>query len=307
MNLMTYIRVFKRSLFPVGTVIFFLAVLLIAHDAVSLDKWVSRDAYVASGIGDARILIPFLADDVPSSSICGMVYNGLTKTDKNLNIVGDLAEKWEVEDGGRIITFYLRRNVLWHDGKPFTSRDVRFTFETILDPETGCPYVASYSDIEKIEVPDLYTVRFYYSKPYAPALLKLGMGIIPEHLFKGIEDIRQSTLARAPIGTGPYKFSRWKSGQYIILEANEDYFEHTPGIKRYVSKIVPDQAVQFLELVSGGTDSMDLNPYQYRYRSNTKEFTSRIEKYKYLAHSYSYIGYNLKDPLFFPTGKSVRP
>ena len=281
------------------TVIFFLFVLTVVIEAYPQQEgWTSRDAYVSSGIGDARILIPFLADDTTSSSICSLVYNGLTKIDKDLNIAGDLAERWEVTDGGLTITFYLRKDARWHDGMPFTARDVRFTFETILDPGVGCPYISSYTDITEIEVIDPHTIRFCYKRPYAPALVKLGMGIIPEHLFRDIKDIRKSHYARAPVGTGPYRFSEWKSGRYIILDANPGYFEHSPGIKRYVYKVVPDQAVQFLELVTGQADSMDLNPYQFFYRSNTRQFIDRIRKYRYLSHSYVYIGYNLKDPLF---------
>ena len=263
------------------------------------DKWISRDAYVASGLGDARILIPFLADDSSSGSICALVYNGLTKTDKDLNIVGDLAESWDIEEGGLSITFYLRKNVLWHDGVSMTAEDIKFTYETILDPRTVWPYISSSPDIPDIKVIDPYTIRFDYEKPYAPALLKFGMGVIPRHIYAGSKDsIKRSRYARAPIGTGPYKFSRWLSGQYIILEANQEYFEHPPGIKRYVYRIIADQTVQFLELVSGDVDSMVLNPYQYFYRSDTDRFKEQMNKYRYLAHSYTYIGYNLKDPLF---------
>jgi len=291
--------VFRRSLFLLKTVIFFLIVFHADRRGFTQQEaWVSRDAYVSSGIGDARVLIPFFADDTTSSSICGLVYNGLTKVDKDLNIVGDLADRWETGGGGLSITFYLRRDVRWHDGMPFTAEDVRFTFETILDPGTGCPYISSYADIADIEIIDPYTIRFYYSRPYAPALLKFGMGIIPAHLFRDIEDIRMSLYARAPVGTGPYRFSRWESGRYIVLEADPGYFEHVPGIKRYVYRIIPDQAVQFLELVSGGIDSMELNPYQFFYRSDTPRFKTNISKYRYLARSYTYIGYNLKDPLF---------
>ncbi|NQT32786.1 MAG: peptide-binding protein [Candidatus Omnitrophica bacterium] len=268
------------------------------------EKWVSDDAYVSSGLGDARVLIPFLADDVTSGSICGLVYNGLTKVGKNLDVVPDLAESWEVSPVGLIITFYLRKNVTWHDGMPFTADDVRFTFDVIRDPDSGCPYVSNYKDISKIEVVGPHTIRFYYKQPYAPALLRFGMGIIPKHLFENTGDVRRSVYAREPVGTGPYIFSRWLHGQYIVLDANPDYFEHAPGIKRYVYRVIPDQAIQFLELISGELDSMDLNPYQYVYRSNTEEFEARIKKYRYLAHSYTYIGYNLQDPIF--SDKRVR-
>ncbi|MDD4956551.1 MAG: peptide-binding protein [Candidatus Omnitrophica bacterium] len=257
-----------------------------------------RDAYVSAGTGDARILIPFLADDVASSSICGMVYNGLTKVDKDLTVVPDLAESWVVSADGLSITFKLRDGVKWHDGRPFSANDVKFTFETILDPATGCPYTGAYKDIKSIKVEDSRTITFEYAAPYAPALLKLGMGIIPEHIFSEVGDMRSSPHARDPIGTGPYKFIRWRTGEYILLEANTEYFGGCPGIKRYVYRIIPDESVQFLELITESIDSMDLNPYQYVYRSGGDSFKRRINKYKYLAHAYTYVGYNLRDPLF---------
>ncbi|MBD3426341.1 MAG: peptide-binding protein [Candidatus Omnitrophica bacterium] len=289
----------KRPPFAVCAVVLFLVFFHPSiHNTIYARTEISRGAYVASGIGDARILIPFLADDSSSGSICELVYNGLTKTDKDLKITGDLAESWEVLEGGLKIVFHLRKDAKWHDGTSLTASDVEFTYRTILDPETGCPYISSYRDIEKITVIDPYTIRFDYSRPYAPALLKFGMGIIPEHLYSGFDDLRKSPYARAPVGTGPYKFVKWQSGQFIILKANPDYYEHRPHIKRYVYRIIPDQAVQFLELVAGGIDSMNLNPYQFHYRSETRQFRERINKYSYLAHSYTYIGYNLEDPLF---------
>ncbi|MGB2630826.1 MAG: peptide-binding protein [Candidatus Omnitrophota bacterium] len=295
---------FKRSLFIPKAVVFFLFLFLTVTPDPAQEVWTSRDAYVSAGIGDARILVPFLADDVSSGSVCGLIFNGLTKVDKDLKVVGDLAESWDVLDGGLTITFHLRKGVKWHDGAPFTAEDVRFTYETILDPGTGCPYISSYSSIKTITVIDPYTIRFDYNRPYAPAILKFGMGIVPKHLFEKAGDVRKSAYAIAPVGTGPYRFTRWERGRYIILEENPEYFEHRPGIKHYIYRLIPDQAVQFLELVSGGVDSMSLNPYQYRYRSETSEFRERIRKYHYLAHSYTYIGYNLKDPFF--ADKKVR-
>lgn len=290
-----------RPLILPGIVAFFLVVLswaCVPAVGAAGEKWVSRDAFVSAGIGDARILIPFLADDTASASVCGLVYNGLTKIDKDLKVVGDLALSWDVEEGGRAITFHLRWDVLWHDGKPFTADDVVFTYRAILDPAVGCPYISNFKDINDVRAIDAHTVRFGFERPYAPALVKLGMGIIPEHVFELDRDIRKSKYARCPIGTGPYRFSKWEIGQYMVLEANPDYFEHVPGIKRYVYRLIPDQSVQFLELLSDGIDSMDLNPYQFRFRADTPEFRARIAKYEYLSQSYTYIGYNLNDPLF---------
>lgn len=294
------INAFKRSLLVKMRVTFFVVLFLlniVPAPSQEIPRK-SRDAYVSSGISDVRILLPLFADDAISSSICDFIYNGLTKIDKDLQVTGDLAEDWKIEEEGTTIIFNLRKNVTWHDGEPFTAKDVLFTYKKILDPGTGCPYISSYSGIEKIEVLDEYTIKFKYAVPYAPALSKFGMGIIPEHIFRDTLELQKSPYALKPVGTGPYKFSAWKKAEYIILEANEDYFEHVPFIKRHVYRIIPDQNVQFLELTSGSIDSMDLNPYQFIYRSNTRRFRERIDKYKYLARSYTYVGYNQKDPLF---------
>ena len=217
--------------------------------------------------------------------------------DKDLNIIGDLAESWDISKDGTEITFFLKKGIKWHDGTPLTARDVKFTFKAILDPKNACPYAASYQDIESIEIIDDFTVKFKYSKPYAPALSKLGTAIIPEHIYRK-EDLRTSKLRRNPIGCGPYIFKKWKTDQYIILESNKDYFEHRPYIDRTVTRVIPDQAVQFLELLTGGIDAMALNSYQYFYRTDTDKFKTNYKKYKYLSRGYSYIGYNLNDPLF---------
>jgi len=255
------------------------------------------DAFVSSSSADAIILIPFLADDSPSSSICSLVFNGLTKVDKNLKIVGDLAKDWQVSKDKLTITFHLREGIKWQDGKEFTAEDVKFTFDAILNPKNASPYIASYQDIEEVKVINKYTVQFKYKKPYAPALSKLGLGIIPKHILEG-KNIRKSSFKRKPIGTGPYKLTTWKTDQYMILDSFKDYFEHTPYMDKYVMRVIPDQTVQFLELITGGIDYMGLTSYQYRYRTDSKKFKERFNKYKYLAHSYAYIGYNLDEPLF---------
>jgi len=261
------------------------------------------DVYVTGEIADARNLIPFLATDTASSSITSLLFNGLTKVDKNLNLIGDIAERWDISEDGTEITFFLKKNIKWHDGVPLTTRDVKFTFETILDPKNACPYSSDFMDIKSIDLLDDYIVKFKYSKPYAPAISKLGMPIVPEHLLAG-EDLLKSRFKRVPVGCGPYIFKEWKTDQHIILEANKDYFEHRPYINRCVSRVIPDLSVQYLELITGGIDSMGLTPYQYFYRTQTDVFKKKYNKYKYLSRSYSYIGYNLNDRLF--SDKRVR-
>jgi len=92
------------------------------------------DILVEGSIGDASTLIPILATDSTSHQIGGLVYNGLVKYDKDINVVGDLAERWSISPDGLVITFHLRQGVKWHDGVPFTAQDVLFTYQVLVDP-----------------------------------------------------------------------------------------------------------------------------------------------------------------------------
>lgn len=255
------------------------------------------DAIVVASSGDARILIPILASDSASSDICGMVFNGLVKYDKNINIVGDLAESWEVQDDGKVIVFHLKKGVKWHDGAPFTAHDVEFTYKKLIDPAVKTPYSGDFERIKDFDVLDDHTVKVTYKEPFAPALSSWGMWIMPEHLLKG-EDLNKTRFGREPVGTGPYKFKSWKTGDKIELVSNHDYFEGRPYIDRYIYRIIPDEATTFLELQTQGVDMSTLTPLQFTRQTDNNFFKGHYNKFKYPSFGFTYMGYNLKDPKF---------
>jgi peptide/nickel transport system substrate-binding protein len=295
------------------------------------------DAFIDSSIGDASNLIPILVTDSASGDITDLVYNGLVKYDKDINIVGDIADCWEIQSrdkhltygdcdkylaeagpaekhepkesegresrDGFSITFHLRPGVKFHDGTECTAEDAMFTYQALIDPKTPTPYRGNYVMVKQAEVLDKYTFRVSYEKPFAPALISWGMGILPKHLLEG-KDITKSPLTRHPIGTGPYKFVEWRTGEKIVLESNHEYFEGRPYIDRYVYRIIPDPATMFLELKAGGIDSMGLTPTQYLKQTDTPEFKQRYNKYRYLSFGYTYLGYNLLNKKF--ADKKVR-
>ena len=266
------------------------------HDAVDL-KPVHGDTIVVGSIGDASNLIPLLASDASSHQIAGLVYNGLVRYDRKLKLEGELAESWEVSADGQTITFHLRHGVKWHDGAPFTAEDVMFTYRLIIDPKTPTAYAGDFVQVKKAKVIDPYTFQVVYEQPFAPALASWGLSILPKHLLAG-KDITKSPLSRHPIGTGPYIFNQWLSGEKIELTANPDYFEGQPYIDRYRYRIIPDSATMFLELKAGNLDWMGLTPIQYDRQTAGKKFKGKFNKYRYLSFSYTYLGYNLKNPLF---------
>ena len=129
------------------------------------------DMYVAASIGDASYLNPVLARDSASGEINGLIYNGLVKYDRDLKLVGDLAQSWDISANGLVITFHLKKNVRWHDGAPFTAEDVKFTYERLIDPKVQTPYSSDYLLVKNFVVIESFTVRVAYGQPFAPALL----------------------------------------------------------------------------------------------------------------------------------------
>ncbi len=255
------------------------------------------DSIVVGSIGQPSTLLPVLASDSASFDIADLIYNGLVKYDKNLKLVGVLAESWNVSTDGLAIIFHLRKGVKWHDGHDFTSRDVLYTYKVTIDPKTPTAYAESFKQVKKADAPDPYTFRVTYAKPYAPALESWSMLILPSHLLEG-NDITKSELARHPVGTGPYKFKEWVPGQKLVLESNKDYFEGRPYIDRYIYRIIPDNSTMFMELKAEGLDMMGLSPVQFQRETDTSRFKARFNKYRYPAFAYTYLGYNLRNPLF---------
>ena len=255
------------------------------------------DILVEGSIGDASNLIPLRATDSTSHAISGLIYNGLVKYDRDLNIVGDLAESWDISKDGLVITFRLQKNVRWHDGRPFTADDVLFTYRLTIDPKTPTAYAGDFLKVKKAEVLDPQTFRVIYDKPFAPALMSWSSAVMPKHLMEGTE-IAKSPLARHPIGTGPYRFKEWKTGQKIVLVYNPDYFEGRPYIDGRVMRIIPDMATMFLELRARGIDEMGLTPLQYTRQTENRFFRNNFQKYRYLSFAYTYMGFNLQNPMF---------
>ena len=266
-------------------------------------KPIHGDTFIEASIGEPNNLLPVLASDSASSDINGKVYNGLIRYDKNLQLEGELAESWEISEDKLSFTFHLRKDVTWHDGAPFTSADVLFTYQLYINPDVPTSYAEDFLQVAKAEAPDPYTFRVTYEKPYAPALESWGTSIHPKHLLEG-KEITKSPLSRSPIGTGPYKFVKWDAGEKVVLLANPDYFEGQPYLHRIVYRVIPDSSTQFLELQSGGLDYMGLTPIQYSTQTDTPAFKRKFNKYRYLSFSYTYLGYNLTKPLF--QDKSVR-
>ena len=255
------------------------------------------DTIVTGSIGEPRTLVPILASDSSSGAICSLVFNGLVKYDKDLHLIGDLAERWEVSQDGLEITFYLRKGVKWHDGELFTSKDVEFTYKSLIDPGVRTPYSGDFQMVQKLEIIDDYTLKVYYKEVFSPGLASWGMNIMPRHLLEK-ENLNTAKFARNPIGTGPYKFKLWKTGERVELVSNHEYFEGRPYIDRYIYRIIPDTATLFLELRAQAVDYTTLTPIQFRRQTETEFFKRNFQRFNFPSFGYTYMGYNLTNPKF---------
>ena len=260
------------------------------------------DTLVDASIGDISGLIPNITSDQSSHEIGGLIYSTLMRTDKLLRPEGELAERWEVSSDELTITFYLRKGAKWHDGEEVTAADVDFTYRYMIDPKTPTAYAEDFRQVKRAEIIDPHTYRVTYEKPYAPGLLSWGMWVLPRHIlepaWKAGEDLRTTRQNRYPVGSGPYRFVEWKTGEKIVLTANPDYFEGRPYINRVVYRIIPDQSTIFLELKSQNIDQAGLSPIQYRRQTEYPAFQKAFHRYRYVSNSYGYLGFNLRDRRF---------
>jgi peptide/nickel transport system substrate-binding protein len=260
------------------------------------------DTLVEASIGDISGLIPNITSDSASHEVGGLIYSNLVRTNKDLEVEGELAERWEISKDELTIIFHLRKGAKWHDGEEVTADDVDFTYRYMIDPKTPTAYAESFRQVRRAEVMDRYTYRVTYEKPYAPGLLSWGIWILPRHIlepaWKAGVDLRTTQQNRHPIGSGPYRFVEWKTGEKIVLESNHDYFEGRPFINRVVYRIIPDSATIFMELKAKNIDMAGLTPIQYRRQTDYPAFLKAFHRYRYLANAYAYLGFNLRDQRF---------
>lgn len=249
--------------------------------------------------GEPSGLITMIAGEAAASAVAQNIFSSLLRFDKNLEFEGELAESWQVSPDQKTITFKLKPNLKWADGKPLTSADILFTWKLVTDDKTRTPYGSDYKLVIRAETPDARTFKVSYAEPYAPAINSwAGLQILPKHLLQG-QDINNTPFARNPTGSHYYKLEKWRSGEQISLVRNSLSSQGPARIERLVSRFIPDEASQFLELMANNIDTMTLNPVQYaRIFPARPELEQKFGLYKELGNSYTYLGFNLKHKPF---------
>ena len=234
-------------------------------------------------------LDPRYATDANSVRIAGLIYNSLLRADEKAQLKPELAESWQMIDP-KTYLFDLRHDVRFHSGKQLTAQDVKYTYESILDPKNQSPKRGLLKQLQAVEQLSSSRLRFRLFSPYAPFLEQLTLGIVPA----GSESDPLSNRAPPP-GSGPFVLKSIDSGEKIILSANPDYWEGRPKIAGLVVKVVPDAMVRVLEFKKGTIDFLqnDIEPDMLPWLK--KNTNAAIEAN--LGTTFQYIGINLTHPI----------
>jgi len=232
-----------------------------------------------------KVLDPRYATDAISAKVCNLIYTGLMKRDKSLRLVPGIAERVEQPTPTQY-RITLKQNILFHNGQKLTAKDVKFTFESILDEKTASPKKGNLKEVKSIETPDEQTVIITLKQVSAPFIENLTIGIVPE----GSAD-----LTKAPVGTGPFSFIDYQRGELLDLKRNENYFEGTPRLSGVRFKVLPDETVRLLELKKGNIHlvSNPITPAVLPWLAKQEN----IEIRKKTGTNLSYIGFNMNDPV----------
>ncbi len=220
--------------------------------------------------------------------VSSKILEGLLSYDFELKPHPTLAESWAVSEDGLRITFNLRKNVKWHDGKPFTSKDVAFSAIKVWKELHGRGRL-TYRNLASVETPDDHTAIFVLANPspyIVQALAGMESPILPAHLYEGT-DVRRNAVNDAPVGTGPFKFKSWTRGSNVIVERNLDYWDiGKPYLDEIIFQTIPDDASRAAALEAGQADLSfsSLVPLSdvKRFEENPG-FTIEQRGYEYLA------------------------
>jgi len=193
-------------------------------------------------------LDPRIGIDGRAENIDSLIFDDLLTKGDDLNVAPGLAERWEVPDPLTYI-FHLHRGVRFHDGSPLTSRDVKWTFDSLLQGKVRSTKAANYRFVDHIDAPDDFTVIFHMKEPDAPLLWNLcdgAMGIVP---YGSLDEITQH-----PMGSGPFKFVSAETDRDVVLERNDAYWGEKAKLERVRFVVVPDETTAALELRKGTSD-----------------------------------------------------
>jgi peptide/nickel transport system substrate-binding protein len=283
------LRLMRLPLIRFPSFILILAALPLAFSQLSCSGNPDPNTLVMVIESSPANLDPRVGQDAYSERIDNLIFDDLLSRGDNLDVAPGLAERWEVPDPLTYI-FYLHRGVKFHDGRALTSRDVKWTFDSLLTGKIRSTKAAAYRFVDHLEAPDDDTVIFRMKEPDAALLWNISdgaIGIVP--YGSGDE------MSRHPIGSGPFKFVTAETDKEVIIERNDNYWGEKAKLARVRFAVVPDATTEALELRKGSGD-ITIN-------SLTPDTVLTLEREPFLAVEHApgtevqYLGFNLRDPI----------
>ncbi len=231
---------------------------------------------------DARV-----GNDNASGRVFDLIYSGLVKVTPDMSYAPDLATKWEMPDD-KTIVFHLNPNAKFHNGQPVRAADVKWTYDSLMDPKFVTSKRSGYAAVDHIEAPDEHTVIFKLKEPNGGLFDNLTLGILPTGADTNVYKTH-------PIGCGPYKVVDFRSDDRVVLEAFDQWHGGPPKIKNVILRVIPDATTRILEL-RRGTVQFEVNAIPFE---NISEFDGKPDFTvdKQPGSVYQYLAFNLKDPI----------
>lgn len=257
--------------------------------------------YCSTSASDAVSFHPYTTTDTASSGYYGNVYaSGLLRLDENtLEYVPNMAESYTIDADGLTFTFKLRENIMWSDGQPLTAHDFKWTYDQVINPDNGFPYLSQLEFITSFEALDDYTLEIKIDEIYAPALGQMS-GLItplPKHVWENLpwdDPERNPEINRPSVVSGPYKLAEWARDQRAVFEANESYwYRGRPNIERSLTEIVPDTDISYQMMRSGECDTGVITPEKLEEARTLENIT--VYEWWPAAAVWTYIGLNMRE------------
>ena len=265
--------------------------------------------FVRSIGGEPPTIHPIMSTDVFAGRVHDLTMDSLLdRKVTDWEWVPRLAEKYEIAKDGKTFTFTLRKNATWHDGKPVTAEDVKFSFDAIFEPKYQAAHlIPFYQSIEKIEVVDALTVKVTAKEKYYKNFdVIAGMTIIPKHVYADIEKSRKMT--RTLVGSGPYKVEKFDRGQKIILKRNpnwaagqDPYFKGAYNFDTVDFRFYKDENIEIERAKKGELDMIELRAESFVKKTTGGPWDKTLIKKKIendSPKSYGFIGWNFRKELF---------
>lgn len=232
-------------------------------------------------------LDPRVGNDNVSGRMFDLCCRGLIRVTPEMDYAPDIATNWETPDDKTVI-FHLNPAAKFHDGRPVTAQDVKWTYESVINQTVQNTKASGYSAVERIEAPDAQTVIFRLREPNGGLFDNLNLGIIPQ----GSD---ANAMKTKPISTGPYKVVEYRTDEAVELEASEHWHHGAPKIKRMTVRIIPDETTRVLELRRGSIN-FEVNAIPFE---SVKEFenSAKHQVVKKPGSVWQYLAFNLKNPI----------